>query len=282
MSDDNTRSSALGTASLNKMPAEIILQIFYQLCHLINNGQGHVWNCTERVTSMAQLNQIAITSKHLNRYFKESEYAIFRRLAGWSAPDEQGTPGTVDFLIKIGSLRTMPNRPTDPDDIRRLLQAVNRDDKDSRSLGTANFTPEVRIELDPRQYDDVLDWLVSRYRRYKPWCWHVEYGRDTDRTFARGQSRGLVVPPATLIEHPFEFLCPFFMCGTVEAPTSERATYYINKVLKDLEKYTKHVNEPWTDDETKYFDWDATSGGRDEQIRPCCFAKDCPRGPFYQ
>lgn len=255
---------------LNDMPPEIVLQIFYQLLYVINNGKGHRWLTEdfERITSMAELNRIATVSKHVYRCFKDSEFAIFRRLVHWTLVDHSDIPGFADLVIKIGSLKFMKDRPTDPDEIERILKGVQRDEWRRRSR--RHFTPEVSVKLEPKHYDGVLDWLASYFRAGTILN---NYYRRLNKT----ESRGIGVPPQTFVIHPFDVLYPQSVYDVPMLPKSERVEFYISQLLEEVEKWRKHVKTPWTKEETEYLD---SAKEEDTPLaEPCCLAIDCPRRP---
>ncbi|OIW32714.1 hypothetical protein CONLIGDRAFT_668349 [Coniochaeta ligniaria NRRL 30616] len=274
----------MSTPGLNTMPPEIILQIFYQLCFVITKEKGHNWMTLpsgatsldeldaagwkeispDRVTIMAQLNKTAMVSKYVYQCFKDSEFDIFRRLV---LRGHDHAPGFADLVIKIGSLKFMENRPTDPEKIAEILRGVTRYYRTSPVYPDSR--PELRVELHPKHYDGVLDWLAGRFRRHT---------YDNDRERRRGQTvfRGPGIPDATFVEHPFDVLYP----ATNLVPMNEWVGFYLRTLHKEVETWKKHLDTKYWVEEDSYFYGERREG--DPPFRPCCLAKDCPRHQSLQ
>lgn len=220
---------------------------------------------------MAQLNEIATVSEHVYRCFKESEFAIFRRFVNWTLLGQSEVPGFTDLVIKIGSLKFMENRPTDPDEIERILKGVQRDVSTART--GRNFTPEVSVRLHPKHYDGLLNWLASRYSSE---TLLNEARRKENPTWPRAEG----VPEATLVAHPFDVLDPLtaFSLPDWVVPFPKRTGHYIAHLLDQVVEWREHVKTPWTKEESAYSD---QRGPRRDHVLPCCLAPDCPRGPSY-
>ncbi|KAB5576240.1 hypothetical protein GE09DRAFT_1215951 [Coniochaeta sp. 2T2.1] len=222
-------------ADLNNMPAEMIAEIFWQLAsdiHDVGNFNGR----PVTTTTTSQLTRMATVSKHVSECFQDSQFSIFCRLvlltlatsikrasrpkdpslmlghigryAPWTKYDPYTLPAFADMVIKIGSLRVMDNRPTDPDEIKSIIEAVQRDHE--RSLTGEDFAPE-------RFFGGAMI-------------------RGCDVTTVR-HPFDVLYPLTTTYLHEET---------RMQVVESQRPEYYIRQLLREVALWTRHLATPWT------------------------------------
>ncbi|OIW32037.1 hypothetical protein CONLIGDRAFT_698541 [Coniochaeta ligniaria NRRL 30616] len=229
-------------AQLNAMAPEIILNIFYQLSDSAESRLGDVLS-------------LAMTSNKLYCCFKDSEFALFRRVINKLL---SSGPAFCDYVLKIGSLHSTRPWPTNPDDIESALFKLGCTEVIFGEHFVTNFREREKVPareigniVTPSMYADILTWVRSE----------IPLAMKPDKDALPRYSCG---PNG----HPYKYLY-------IREPSSdaERLVHYQDQMIYQVWKYRQHFEKPWTEAEDRLY-------GSDTYI-PCCGMKDdCPRIPM--
>jgi hypothetical protein len=204
-------SPPLPAVTLDELPPEIILKIFYKVSH--------------RARSSCNVYSLATTSRYMYSVFKGNELVILRNIIFENvySPDIKIF---ADMVIRMGYLRTLKPWPVDPADLYRLL------------------SEPIDLTQIPRQkYGAILKFARTTLRRtafephkkaFAEW-WSDRYDQSVDHQ--------LPAPTTWAMFHPYDlFAYPFTLRDRMN---SELKPWHFAHILTvGLEKYWRHVNTP--------------------------------------
>lgn len=261
-------SPSLPTASvlsLNGLPPEIILILFYEL---LDSKEG--------------LLSLVTASKYFHSCFQDSQFALFRRKVNHLL---DSGPEFCDMVIRLGSLRSRKPWSMEPDEIIKSLYKygltivpgvnISWDERSGLRKQRIIAIADPSKQVSPSMYSGIMAWIsaelpfaITRKGLYRP---RTSPLSGLQQAMALSQARSEIpgVPRMSIpmAHHPYDTLYIY-----EQGSDAKRVDVYLAEFEIALYWYRKHFDVPWTETEDRLL-------GMDNYI-PCCWmGYECPRIP---